>query len=628
MRLPKRETGRRGGKFANRQATYIQADARQRRPRVCGHGNAATTSVGAVNASEREYTMKKKFSKVLVFALIFSLVCVSSLAAWPQYQGDGNHSGQITNGTPPTSPPTSVVSTSLGNGISTESVLNTEDNVTYSYTLTNGGDLVKINVAAPGGGSGSGEWIVNFPNSSGYQLGSPALIATGTYAGVYVSVTDYFELLTDPQFDDPSLGVWVTSGGAVINTGSASIPDGGSIAQKFIYGGITTAQASELISQASSSTSNPAKVTYTITDGGGSIIATYTIATDPSTDPAYLAEFFSTAMVPGQGYMITVNASGGDVDVDHVSFSYQTSGIEKVSFDGLTITNIAVSPNGGQANTPLTIYDNYLYYGTISGPTNYFQVDLTAPVGTNVLSYSSGNREYWAGAVEVTIDKTNYVVFGSDGGYLHLSEVGANFANAGTQIDLSQVVSGITNPGNVRSTVSLSGNDSNIYFTSQGGYLWRADVSTLLSASPTFAAIALPAGVSSTSTPAISENGYIYAGYYEGFSSGGVVAATDTDFANPVAPSSVLDNIYTVDPVQSSPIVWSTEDDEDYIYFTTNSSNGKGYCYYWVVGDDTTINEEWAAGGTSGNPYAVQGFSADGGYLVYGDDGNNLYIVH
>jgi hypothetical protein len=81
------------------------------------------------------------------------------------------------------------------------------------------------------------------------------------------------------------------------------------------------------------------------------------------------------------------------------------------------------------------------------------------------------------------------------------------------------------------------------------------------------------------------------------------------------------------DPVQASPIVWSDTDDEiDYIYFTTNSANGKGYAYSYTVGGSAAAL--WNAGGTSNNPYAVQGFASDGGYLIYGDDGNYLYIMH
>jgi hypothetical protein len=90
--------------------------------------------------------------------------------------------------------------------------------------------------------------------------------------------------------------------------------------------------------------------------------------------------------------------------------------------------------------------------------------------------------------------------------------------------------------------------------------------------------------------------------------------------------SETATTIYSGDPVQASPIVYSGSY-YDLIYFTTNSSTGKGYCYYY----DTNYpysEPVWSAGGTSANPYAEQGFASDNGYLVYGDDANNLYIMH
>jgi outer membrane protein assembly factor BamB len=64
---------------------------------------------------------------------------------------------------------------------------------------------------------------------------------------------------------------------------------------------------------------------------------------------------------------------------------------------------------------------------------------------------------------------------------------------------------------------------------------------------------------------------------------------------------------------------------DDYIYFTTNSSSGAGYCYSF---DFVTGTQMWSAAATSGNKYALQGFSAANQFLIYGDDGDYLYIVH
>ena len=91
-----------------------------------------------------------------------------------------------------------------------------------------------------------------------------------------------------------------------------------------------------------------------------------------------------------------------------------------------------------------------------------------------------------------------------------------------------------------------------------------------------------------------------------------------------------LGAVYSGDPVQASPIVYSTSRPAmDYVYFTSNTSApfgnvGGGYCYSF---NGTAANQEWVELGTSGNTYAVQGFSSDGNCLVYGDDGNYLYVM-
>jgi hypothetical protein len=575
--------------------------------------------------------MKKPLSAALALVLVLALT-VTAFAVWPQYQGNLAHNGQITNGTPPISTTPSVKSVSLGRSISSESMMNTETidgkSYVFAYTLTSGGVLYKTNCTAPGG---PGEWNKSFA-AGGYQLGSPCLIADGgSYDGVYFSITDYFELLENPQFDtsmnwdyfngakwDP-LNHWVT------------MPQGGSISQKFTYPGTSSSQQAELFSQVMlqpGSVTNPGSVLYEVTDGGSTVIASYTASPDSTTDWTEVEQYFTTAMSPGQGYLITVTAAVGDVIVDHVDFSYQTSGIEKIDFGGTTVTDIIISPNGGQANTPLTVYPYnngttsayYLYYGTLTTSNNYFQIDLA---NNSVVTYSGGTREYWAGAVQVMINNQPYMVFGSDGGYLHVSPVN-DFSN-GTSTDLSSYLPTGSDAGNVRATVSVDDIGQYIYFTSQGGYLWRATIGELLDPvpisdpNPTFVDIALPGNPSITSTPAISENGIIYTGTYGGPGGSGTVEAIDQ------ATFIRLATIYSGDAVQSSPIVYSDITNAiDYIYFTTNVGAGTGYCYYFDI-QNNDYDEEWATVGTN---YALQGFAAENGYLVFGNDGGTLYIIN
>jgi hypothetical protein len=129
----------------------------------------------------------------------------------------------------------------------------------------------------------------------------------------------------------------------------------------------------------------------------------------------------------------------------------------------------------------------------------------------------------------------------------------------------------------------------------------------------------------------ISANGYVYVGSYgydANFNGIGLVQAVAVAGFSPT--STVIDVYGTkaapLDPVQSSVIVY-TSAPWNYVYFTTNSGSGAGYCYRHNV-TSGAVQSVWSAGGTSSNPYAVQGFASDGGYLVYGDDGNYLYIMH
>jgi hypothetical protein len=572
-----------------------------------------------------------------------------AFADWPQYQGNGEHNGRITSGTPPITMPNAPYVTP-GGGISSESVMSIEnfreeETYTYAYTLTSGGTLAKTNVMRPGEGEEAGEWSITFPNSASYQLGSPCLIPAGVpYEGIYATVSSYHELLLNPQFEY-DYSWWSASSPETTwdPDNHVYLPEGESILQPFTFTGADGSYFTELFSQVKQRQFPNTEVTYVISDNMGEPIITY-VANPTSREEWTNVEQYNTVELEQYGsYMITVTATTGDAFLHHVDFSWQQSGLTRVSLDGETTTFIAASPGGGQANTPITNYGQYLYYGTLSGGANYFQIDLS---DSSIKSYSSGTRQYWAGAAQISTEEGAYMVFGSDGGYLHLTPAGQYFGDPdpdiSVSINLAEVITGLTAPGNVRSTVSVDGTNTYIYFTSQGGYLWQATIAELLDPTEdqTFSAIELGSPVSlpsATSTPALSRSGplltkYIYTGYYTGPNgAGGVAAATESDFDSPTPgpiPVSVLDTVYSggahEGAVQSSPIVY-TNGSWDYIYFTTNTEEGIGYCYRF---NGVTAQKRWAAGGASGNRYAVQGFSSESGYLVYGDDGGRLYIMH
>ena len=79
--------------------------------------------------------------------------------------------------------------------------------------------------------------------------------------------------------------------------------------------------------------------------------------------------------------------------------------------------------------------------------------------------------------------------------------------------------------------------------------------------------------------------------------------------------------IYNGAGVQCSPVVYRNGT-TDFVYFTTNVSNGTGYCYRVLT--TGTAMQWWEA--PSGN-YSLQGFAAGDGFMTFGNDGNEIIIV-
>jgi hypothetical protein len=284
----------------------------------------------------------------------------------------------------------------------------------------------------------------------------------------------------------------------------------------------------------------------------------------------------------------------------------------------------------GQPNTPITGYVatntelRYLYFGAFNGAksSSYYQYDLQT--GT-LAAFAAQDDFYWAGATIVSINNNPFVVFGGDKGVIYVNPVGANFT---TSARIIQLVNTINNPGAIRS--SIVSNGDYIYFTSQGtssGILWQIAVSDLLVISTSSNGANLQTSGTTSSTPVISANGYIYVGTYAGFASGSVEAYTP---GNATTAPNFVSTIYKGDPVQSSVIVQSDTviTNTDYIYFTTNTNSttyvGTGYCYSFN-GTPSPVSPLWSQ--AAGNA-ALQGFSSNNGYLVFGDDSDNLYILH
>ncbi|MCD8054627.1 MAG: hypothetical protein LUF00_11455 [Lachnospiraceae bacterium] len=567
----------------------------------------------------------KKMSRWLALALAAVMAFPGSAWAatagsWNQYQGDSTHSGVITEA--PLTASAGTLADSSSNvtkitldysgsgwsGVDTSPVMETVDGTTYAYVVyngrSNGGQLAQVNCA-----TGAVKYL-QISTSNSFQLSTPYL---DTDSGrIYTAATTYYNLLSNSEFT--TTDSWTCSS-ASITTGSTeeeayvTIPAGGSVSQSFtVESGSSNSQLTSGLKLAEEGTS--ATVTYSL---GSTTLATQEVTS--AEDWTYVEEVGSSDISTAGDYTITVTVTGASVICDYVKYSTYTSGVVYTTRDMDQLYQVGAATYGGQINTPLTVSGNYLYFGTYSGSYYYYQIDLTNldDPSACVKKYKGNSHFYWAGAS--VVDDTVY--FGGDGGYLYQRSV-SDFENTGTVTALSSA--GVT-PGNVRSSILVYGTD--LYFTSQGGYLWKYSISD---GSLIYANI----GGTSTSTPTISENGYIYVGCY-GSSVKGVKALAVSDFSANItsASDSTWKTIYTDDTstiygkVQASVIVY-TSGNYDYVYFTTNTSDGAGYCYQ-VSKTRGTSSSRWS---TSDSTYMLQGMASCGGYLTFGNDNNEFFIVN
>jgi hypothetical protein len=299
----------------------------------------------------------------------------------------------------------------------------------------------------------------------------------------------------------------------------------------------------------------------------------------------------------------------------------------------------------GQPNTPITADNDenpqYLYFGTFTGSKSgsYYQYEIGG--ATPLTPANIKDDFYWAGATIATItdsegETADYVVFGSDSSHIYVNPVGTGFATPANNITLDPAGTPITNPGAVRSSVMQhtdSQGNSYVLFTSQGGsntsgILWKLDFASLLGIASTTNGTLLSGKGSSTSTPVWSDNDKVYVGTYASFTSG-TVEVYDPLNGTPNPPK-LITTVYGAsggDPVQSSIIVWSQSPLFDYVYFTTNSGSGAGYCYQYNI-NTQAATQMWTVPNNTANPYSLQGMAySSEGYVVWGDDGNYFYIA-
>ncbi len=587
-------------------------------------------------------TSKRALTLVLVIVLTFVLA-VSAFATWSSFQGRNTNNGTISV-QPAISPAPTATAVpleynnpdySVYTGVDAASVIQGN----YAFTLYNGG----VTSGTAGGARMQATNITTTnPDNRVYwniQLDASASNSNQLSTPYYDSSTNtiYAAVTYETSLDSfTSLSDWSASGGAVITSGIATF-DG---ANQSVSKSISLAADVHTIYLPTNLTigTESATVNYTVTLSNGT--DTYILANNSSThipgENAYWPGTYDTyngAKISAGNYMLTftVNSiSAGSATLSTVNLSRYDWRLYSISsvLTQSPVKSSVLASGEGQINTHINGIGNYLFFGGWGGDHSYYQY---GPInGTASLSVFTPREDpdfddfYYAGASKVSENDNSSVVFGSESGTIYVRPVGDDFDDndEGSEINLALTQSAC---GPIRSSICVK--SSTWYLTTRGqiipgtttyGYLWKITNGT--SNNPTLISRVLPGNT--TSTPVVGNNNVLYIGYFSG-NTGGVLSFP-TSFTSSTNPTA----IYSGDPVQSSPIVYSVSRTGDYVYFSTNSYTGAGYCYFRSTGTSPTIQAIWSAGGTSGNAYAVQGFASENGYLIYGDDGNYLYIIH
>lgn len=565
---------------------------------------------------DRKRNKKKPLSLLLAITLVLSL-STTVFASWNQFQGNDSHNGIL--GVPPLTTEPQVTPVDLPNsaawsGIDAENLIRDG----YIYTLYNGGNdgarLQKTHLI-----QGTCEWNVclNGNSLNVAQLSTPYMDG----ANLYAATTHYGILSPDGavQLD----GETVEPSNLVIPTGISSLEISGynlpsDYRSMQIDTGINT--ESQRLS-ASAVMQTPTGYDYELgasSSWGGEFIM-------------YNTNNYRVPEADGYKLIITFqNDTGSPLHSSGIHLLIPSWELYKVNT--ANGENVSVAYGRGQANSPISADANNIYFGIYDGDHCYYQFPKNGASISNLVPYIPQDTEadfYNAGAAIVSVNGISYAVFGCDNGKLYVRPTSDFRFGSGNIITLTSNTGYPTGP--VRSSIVVSG--ESVYFSSKGenvGLVWRIPLAELTSSAPEATSNYVKEAENSTSTPVISESGILYVGtsYFDDhFQGHGTVYAYHAD---------TLENItavYEGDAVQASPIVYNEDGGRlttDYVYFTTNSAAGAGFCCSLSRDRETgafAVEQQWRCNGTSTNRNSLQGFSADQATLVYGDDGNRLYIM-
>ena len=537
---------------------------------------------------QRIQNVKRTLAMILAMMMVLTS---TAFANWDSFQGDNDNNGVTETGV--TSAKPSVTTVNLPNngaytGVDCQPLVHGSN----IYVLYNGGTpdgskggarLACVDAAAT---KGETAWDVQVGAADNIsQVSTPVITGDGsTLYGLYTYSENYFEGFAKQT---------VPAGKSVEYTfKDVELPDGYTNLQ-VTTGIMGTGKESGTVTILSGKT-EVAKFSGTSYEG-------YT----------FNIYYTDGAPIPEGTYDIKVEITNGSDKDETWSQCQMLANAWKLFKADLTgkdhaVTDLNVSGTGS-ANTPVTLAEGKLYFGTYGAGSAYFQYD-TAAEKLTTFNAPGGDQYYWAGAV-VHNDR---VYFGGEKGIVYVCDVN-NFSK---QLGNMYITGGVS----IRSSLAKHGD--HLYFTSTDGVLWRVKMEGNSVVEPESIDLGDTDEVSySTSTPTIAGD-YVYVGTYgetdpETYACAGAVLRVGLDQFGKDKDLAIT-TIYKGDKVQCSPVVY-TRSSNVYVYFTTNVGNGTGYCY-------RDNSPRWDTS-TSASGYAIQGFAMGNGFCVFGNDNNQLTIV-
>ena len=278
---------------------------------------------------------------------------------------------------------------------------------------------------------------------------------------------------------------------------------------------------------------------------------------------------------------------------------------------GAVLWNNKIAETYDQLGTPVTyaVADGKIYVGSIKSDNGandagvYYCLNSNGNLVWNRTS-TTGKGYYWSGSAVVG----DYLVYGD-----LASVLTSVYRDNGTLADEINITTDVpfnrSDAGAIKSSITY--NDSFIYFTSEGGYVWQVGFDE---SSGEFTADGWSKKIeTSTSTPAVHE-GRVYVGSGSWSVAGKLYCLNASDGGEEW-------NFEPNGGIKASPAI-SVQGDDSYIYFTTNCANSRVYCV------DENGNEMWnfttEEAGTSGG-YILQGVAISDGYVYFGNDGGYVY---